>query len=537
MRTTTRRAIAATAAVALLLVGCDGDTADSGPSTASGPRTAVADSHGPSSRSGAVASDEAAVDDLAAPEAAIDIDGGDDGVSDDITTVVFDDHGVAQWVDAADQATSTFRTDATVASYRMAQSWLSMGVLPPAEAVRAEEWVNALDHDYPAPSGNDTWAFHADAAAPLWQPGENAPQSTRLMRLGLRATDGIGQRPPASVTFVIDVSGSMSHDNRLDTVVDVIDGFLDRLEPRDQVAIVTFHTNANLELAHTSDFGQVRDVLAGLVPLNSTNTGAGTVLGFETAAAGHRNGDNSTVVVIADGMANEGTTDPADIAAQLDEIDTPARLVTHTVGIGREVYNDALLAGLASETGGTYAYIDRSDQADQLFNRDLPLLWPVAHDVKTQVEFNPAAVRSWRLLGYESRTLAEDDFRDDDVSGAYVGAGHAVTALYEVDLAVEGDSTATLGTATVRWADPDSGDINEMEADLPASLATTDSTSPSFGRAAAMAALVEALRGSPHALINFEQVADSADGDLADLVKAARDAFRGAPDRVEFVQP
>ncbi len=319
----------------------------------------------------------------------------------------------------------------------------------------------------------------------------------------------------------------------------VLDEFLDRLDARDQVAVVTFTDDATLALGHTSDLGRVRDVLAGLRPQGSTNTGAGVVLGHETAAAGHRPGDHSSVVVLADGMANEGVTDPHRILEELDRIDGPARVVTHTVGIGREVYNDALLSTLANVSGGTYAYVERSAQADRLFDRDLPLLWPVAHDVKTQVSFDPGAVRSWRLIGYESRALAAEDFRDDAVSGAYLGAGHAVTALYELDLAVEGGGAdGDLGTVALRWADPDTGEVTEREVALPASLATEDATSPTFDDAAAMAALVEALRGSPHALVNLEQVAQRTDGGLADLVEAARSAFQGAtPQRRAYVEP
>ncbi|MFA9428658.1 von Willebrand factor type A domain-containing protein [Egicoccus sp. AB-alg2] len=535
MRPTTRQILAAAGCLALVLTACGaGDTATE---AALDVTLQGADDEAAEMPAAGGALDAGAEADAAAP--LVDEDpAAPEGERGGIESVVFDDHGVAGWVDTGSDAVSTFRTDATVGSYRVAESWLVNGVLPPAEGVRAEEWINALDHGYPAPAGDEVWAVHADAGAPWWQTGPDAPANTRLLRVGLRATDGVGERPPASITFVIDVSGSMETDDRLDTVVEVLGRSLDRLDERDQVAIVTFHDDARLELAHTSDYGQVRDVLAGLRPLNATNTGAGVVLGHETAAEGHREGDHSSVVVLADGMANEGVTDPRQIVERLDEVGGPARIVTHTVGIGREVYNDALLSTLANESGGTYAYIDRSDQADRLFDRDLPLLWPVAHDVKTQVTFEPSSVRAWRLIGYESRALAAEDFRDDAVTGAYVGAGHAVTAIYELDLAVEGGTGGELGQVQVRWADPRSGDVSEMEVPLPAALATEESGSATFGQAAAMTALVEALRGSPHALVNLQQVADQADGELAALVEASRAAFQGAPaQRREFVQP
>ena len=523
MRSVTRPTLALVAALVLAVTACGGGDYQDQPSGPSQPEAA----------DGGFTVDDAPAGEIGTAAPDVDAEAGGD-----IESVLFDDHGVAGWTDTTTTALSTFRTDATVGSFRIAESWLRSGVLPPVEGVRAEEWLNALDHGYPAPAGEEIWAVHADAGAPWWETGAESPASTRLLRVGLRATDGVGERAPASITFVIDVSGSMASDDRLDTLADILVGFLERLDERDQVAVVTFHDEARLELAHTSDFDAVRDTLRRLQPLNSTNTGAGVLLGHETAAAAHRTGDNSSVVVLADGMANRGVTDPTEIVRRLDDLAAPTRIVTHTVGIGRDAYNDALLSTLANESGGTYAYVDRSDQAAQLFDRDLPLLWPVAHDVKTQVAFDPSVVRAWRLIGYESRSLAAEDFRDDAVTGAYVGAGHAVTAVYELDLAVEGGGAGgDLGSVSVRWADPRSGESREVAQPLPASLATEESTSVTFANAAAMTALVEALRGSPHALVNLQQVAERADGDVAALVEASHRAFQGTSDRRrEFLQ-
>lgn len=354
----------------------------------------------------------------------------------------------------------------------------------------------------------------------------------QLLRVGLRATDA-GPRPPASITFVIDVSGSMSG-GRLDSVVEVIGDFLDTLEPRDQVGVVTFSTDASVLIEHTSELAAVRDALATLVPTDSTNTGAGAILGHEQAASAHRPGDHSSVVVLADGMANEGITDPDEIVAELERIEASARIVTHTVGIGQDAYNDALLERLANASGGTYAYIDGPQHSERLFTRDLPLLHPVAHDVKAQVEFT-SAVQAWRLIGYENRLISAEDFRDDSVPGSYVGAGHEVTAIYELHLQSEGGAADSLGTVHVRWADPDHGEVAEVTAPLDADLATTDSTSPTWSSAAGMTALVEALRGSPHVLVSPTQIADQLEAAgsaqnqrLATTVRDSADAFQGA---------
>jgi Ca-activated chloride channel homolog len=277
----------------------------------------------------------------------------------------------------------------------------------------------------------------------------------------------------------------------------------------------------------------VRDAIAGLDVDGSTNTAAGLLLGHEQAAAAHRDGDNSMVVLLADGKANVGMVDPDEIVDAIADVDTPARIVTHTVGIGMEVYNDALLETVANDSGGTYAYIDGAmPDADLLFDRDLPLLAPVAHDVKAQVEFDPQVVSAYRLIGYENRQIDADDFRDDDVTGGFVGAGHAVTALYEVRYGGEGPAAPSgpAGTVTVRWADPADGDTSELAADIDG-----DRTDVTFDLAAAMGALAESLRDSSHAVVSLDEVADRLDrvdddraAALASVVRAAAGADQAA---------
>lgn len=453
-----------------------------------------------------------------------------------IDSVVFDDHGVSAWIDTADQVHSTFQTDADVASLRLAETWLERGVVPPPNAIRAEEWINALDHDHAAPEGDEIWQISADAGQPLWAAADGR-DGTRLVRVGLRAATP-DTRQPASITFVVDVSGSMSTDGRLDDVVQVISDLTRNLDEADRVSVVTFSNDARVLIEHTNDFERVRDALATLRPDAATNTGDGVLLGHAEAAAAHRPGDSSSVVVFADGMANRGITDPDEILEQIDRLtESPARIVTHTVGIGQEVYNDALLERLANASGGTYAYIDGPEHAERLLTRDLPLLHPIAHDTKAQVTFDPAVVRSWRLIGYENRLIAAEDLRDDTVTGAYAGAGHQVTALYEVDLDVEGPGDGPLGEVVVRWADPDSGDVAETTAALPGELATTDSGSPTWTAAAGMAATVEALRSSPHAAVELGDVVaalDAAGSDqdrwVAELVTRTGEALAATGD-------
>ena len=457
--------------------------------------------------------------------------------------VTFADHGVAGFVDAADLALSTFQTDGDIASFRLADTWLQRrGLLPPAAAIRAEEWVNAIDHRYPDPDPGETFRIVTDAGIPSWHAPPGAPQDTVLLRVGVQAVRDV-TRQPASITLVIDSSGSMATDHRLQTVVEVVGDLLDRLDERDQVALVEFSDAARLVAEHTTDHQVVREALAQLVPDGSTNTGGGVLLGHEQAVAAHRDGDNSSVVLFADGVANRGTTDPDEILARLDHASD--RIVMHTVGVGLEVYNDALLERLANASSGTYAYVDLAEHAQRLFDRDLPVLAPVAHDVKAQVEFDPGVVTAWRLVGYENRQIHADDFRDDGVTGGYVGAGHSVTALYELVLDREsGTPGGRLGGVTVRWATP-GGSVEETTAEIDTGLLEPEAVSPTFGTAAAMGALAEALRRSPHAIVSLDQVADELDATgedqdewLAGVVRAAAAAGQVAsPDRQQLDTP
>ncbi|GGI04813.1 VWA domain-containing protein [Egicoccus halophilus] len=204
MRWTTRPVLAALALIGLLTSACGGDDAAGTATDTAFPASAGALDSAGSATLEIEPAPEAGADTptSAAEDADTDTEGTDraGGIA-GIASVVFDDHGVSGWRPTAEQAASTFRTDATVGAFRLAQSWLDAGVLPPVEGIRAEEWINALDHAYPAPAGDEVWAVHADAGTPWWQTGPEAPGDTRLLRIGLRATDGVGERPPASLTF------------------------------------------------------------------------------------------------------------------------------------------------------------------------------------------------------------------------------------------------------------------------------------------------------------------------------------------------
>lgn len=507
-----RRTTAALAGAAVALAACSG----SGTADQTTDDTAVETTEAPS---GAPSLDQEAADGMAEPDV------GPDPQPQFPVDVTFADHGVAGFVATADLAASTFATDADTASFALAQAWLEReGALPPAEAIRPEEWINAVDHQYPDPEPGETWRVVSDLGTPWWTTTGDA--DTQLLRVGLQAQRDV-DRQPVVVTLVVDTSGSMEMDGRIGLVQRAVDGLLGQLGPEDRVAVVEYGSQASVVADPTSEVEAVRDAIASLTPSGSTNAEDGLRQGFDLARRAYDPEATNTVVLLSDGVANVGATGPDDI---LERIVAEAEdgVVLHSVGVGMSNFNDVLLERLANDAGGSYAYVDQPAEATELFTSTLPVLDPVAHDVKAQVELDPEVVEQWRLIGYENRLLEEEDLRDETVGGGYVGAGHSVTALYEVVLTEDG-ARGPLGTATVVWNDPVTGEVDEVTA--PLSPTAVEADTGTFATAAGVAAAAETLRGSPHVEVDLDDLADRlaatgqvADARYADLVRQAAGA-------------
>ncbi|MCW2878255.1 MAG: von Willebrand factor type domain protein [Sphaerisporangium sp.] len=342
---------------------------------------------------------------------------------------------------------STFALDVDTASYGYARGNLTEGRLPDPAQVRPEEFVNAFQQGYAEPSG-DGFAVRLDGA-------RGAADGTALLRVGLQTrTAEAAARRPANLTFVVDVSGSMGNPGRLDLVRDALHALVDQLGPGDQVSIVSFSDQARLRISMTP-VGERHDLHAAIDSLGtegSTNLEAGLVTGYQEASRAFRPVATNRVVLLSDGLANTGNTSWQGI---LDRVQGYAgRQVTLLcVGVGRE-YGDALMEQLADNGDGAAVYVSSTEEARKVFVERLPASLDLrARDAKAQVAFNPATVASYRLLGYENRTLAQEDFRDDAKDGGEVGPGHAVTALYAVRL--RPGTSGQVATTTVRWLDPD----------------------------------------------------------------------------------
>lgn len=450
---------------------------------------------------------------------------------------------------------ATFALDVDNASYTIAREYLEQGALPPAGAVRVEEFVNYFDQGYPEVRDGD-FLIHVDGAPSPFGRGHH------LLRVGVRARDvREGPRRPANLVFVIDVSGSMAQEGRLETVKQALRLLLDELGPRDTVGIVAFTTDARVVLEPTGAARRraIEAAIAELEPEQSTNVDAGLELGYRMARAHFRPGGVNRIVLCSDGVANQARTRAEEI---LDHVrrESDGGIQLSAVGVGMGNYNDVLLEQLADHGDGNYYYVDRPEEARRIFRENLTgTLRTVAEDARIQVEFDPARVSRWRLLGYENRRLADRDFRDDNVDAGEVGAGHQVTALFEVKLAGRdgrddghawdddtreaefrrrGGRDGALATVRLRYRQPGAageresgswrrgrgeveGDWQEVQRRVTAGdlSRTFAAAAPRLRLDAVVAEFAEILRGSYWAR----------DSRLADLVRPAREVARALP--------
>ncbi|WP_084963156.1 vWA domain-containing protein [Thermoactinospora rubra] len=360
--------------------------------------------------------------------------------------------------DSAAAQISTFALDVDTASYSYARRTLTEGGRWPEPAsIRPEEFVNSFRQDYPEPPG-DGFAVRVDGAR---LPGQ---EDAAIVRVGLRtrATEQ-AERGPANLTFVVDVSGSMGEAGRLDLVQHALRRLLDQLAPGDQVAIVSFSEDARVLAGMTplSARDELRAAVDGLSVGGGTNVAAGLVKGYEIAAGGYRPAATNRVILLSDGLANQGDTTWQGILERVKE-HAGRRITLLTVGVGRE-YGDELMEQLADNGDGHAIYVSTQEEADKAFVEQLPATLELrARDAKAQVAFNPSVVEGYQLVGYDNRRLAAEEFRDDSRDGGEVGPGHSVTALYTVRL--KPGASGQIATATVRWQDPDTRQPAEASA-------------------------------------------------------------------------
>jgi Ca-activated chloride channel family protein len=330
-----------------------------------------------------------------------------------------------------DNRLSTFSIDVDTASYANVREFLMQSrTLPPPDAVRIEELVNYFDYDYSAPTGDVPFAANVEVAGCPWEPKH------RLARVGIKGREmERTKRPPSNLVFLIDVSGSMDEPNKLPLLLEGMRLLTHELGENDKVAMVVYASSEGLALASTPGTDQSK-ILAALDQLHaggSTAGGAGIQLAYQVAADNFIKGGVNRVILCTDGDFNVGVTSPAELERMAETKAKETGVFLTVLGFGRGNLNDAMMEQIADKGNGNYHYVDALSEARKVLVEEMSgTLVTIAKDVKIQVEFNPAKVAGYRLIGYENRVLAAEDFNDDKKDAGEIGAGHTVTAIYEL---------------------------------------------------------------------------------------------------------
>lgn len=460
-----------------------------------------------------------------------------DAPAEPVGTEHFEDYGVNPMVDTKTDRLSTFSIDVDTASYAFARRTLMReGRLPPFEGVRAEEFLNSFDYGYADPPAKSATPFHVDIAA---APSPLAP-GHHLVRIGVQAKHvTAAERAPVHLVYLVDVSGSMSAPDRLPLAQKSLKRLTDTLKPGDTVALVTYAGSTRIVLEPTGIAGKER-ILSAIDSLSSggsTSMGSGIQLAYDLASKTLVKGHVNRVVVLSDGDANVGSTSHEEILRSIAQYKDKG-ITLSTVGFGSGNYKDVMMEQLADKGDGNYSYIDSEAEAKKVFVDQVDgLLQVVARDVKIQVEFDPNVVRRYRLMGYENRDVADKDFRNDKVDAGEVGAGHSVTALYDVELAARTSGsplTVRLRAKPAKNAANGGSDVaTESTFPMsPASIARSFEEAPeNFRFAVAVSSFAEKLRKAPQAASfgydDIERLAVSAAGqrsERAELVQMIRKA-------------
>ena len=328
----------------------------------------------------------------------------------------------------AAEPVSTFSVDVDTGAYANARRFIRDGALPPQAAVRTEEMINYFRYDYARPTSRDVpFSVNSDVAKTPWN------ENTYLMRIGLRGYDITeDERPAANLVFLMDVSGSMRSRNKLPLVKTALSGLASELGEQDRVSIVAYAGAAGLVLEPTNDTCKIHRALDNMWAGGSTAGGAGIQLAYNIAEDNFIRGGVNRIILATDGDFNVGVSD-RDALVEMIEKNRDRGITLTTLGFGTGNYNEALMEQIANHGNGNYAYIDSALEAKKVLGDEMSsTLFTIAKDVKIQVEFNPAVISQYRLVGYENRALREEDFDNDAVDAGDIGAGHQVTAIYEV---------------------------------------------------------------------------------------------------------
>jgi Ca-activated chloride channel homolog len=438
---------------------------------------------------------------------------------------------------------STFSVDVDTASYANTRRFLRDGQLPPRDAVRVEELVNYFHYDDPAPRGGEPFSVTTEVGPSPWN------EKLQLVRIGLRTPDIDDEKVPArNLVFLIDVSGSMEDANKLPLLKRALGLLVEQLRPQDKVAMVVYAGNSGLALPATGGARKdaIRNALAGLEAGGSTNGAEGIQLAYQVARQSFIKGGINRVILCTDGDFNVGVTSEGELTRLIEGAREHGVFLT-VLGFGMGNIKDSTMEKLADRGNGNYAYIDSIEEARKVLVKEAgATLVTVAKDVKLQVEFNPATVAGYRLIGYENRLLRDEDFNDDKKDAGDIGAGHSVTALYElVPVGVEvpgakvdplkyqtgrapsaSAGASELMTVKIRYKAPDGKTSKLLSQAVKPAQTDLARTSNDFRWSAAVAGFGMMLRESPfRGHVSWPSVASLAKGAVGSDLEGYRSEF------------
>lgn len=429
-----------------------------------------------------------------------------------------------EFISTAKDRQSTFSIDVDTASYSMIRSLLSSNQLPDASLVRIEEMINYFKYSYPAPD-DAAFAVSTEVGAAPWV------ASHRLVRIGIKGREVTAKsRPPSNLVFLIDVSGSMHGADKIGLLKQGFSMLVDQLDARDSVSIVTYAGSSGVVLPPTKGSDR-KTILAALEDLQTgggTNGSQGINAAYELAAQSFVEGGTNRVILATDGDFNLGASSPAELQ-NLIEQKAKTGVFLSVLGFGTGNYRDQTMETLADKGNGNYAYLDSAAEAKRvLVSEASGTLITIAKDVKIQVTWNPDFVRSFRLIGYENRALAHQDFTNDQKDAGEIGAGHTVTALYEIEPTSLTSQGKALGNLAIRFKEPDGVTSRQVDGPITGADTAFDSMPTDFRFVSGVAAFGMLLRGSAH-LRTFDYAAvsrvvsgamgDDADGYRKELVE------------------
>ncbi len=434
----------------------------------------------------------------------------------------YEDYGENEFVDTATEDTSTFGADVDTASYTIMRRDVMSGTLPDPDSVRIEEYINYFEYDYPIPD-QEPFSLNLEMA-----PSYFGEPSQQLLKIGIKGREiPVEQRDPANLVFLVDVSGSMGTWNKLPLVKWSLKQLTQKLAPTDTLGIGVYASAEGTVLPPTAveNKATVLEAIDEMRSGGSTNGEAGIRLAYEMAESAYRPGGTNRVVICTDGDFNVGLTDDP-LVSLIEEYRSKGIFLT-MLGFGSGNINDAQMEKLADHGNGNYAYIDSQNEAIRVLGDNLvSTLQVIAKDVKIQVEFDSEVVSRYRLVGYENRVMSNDDFDDDMKDSGDLGAGHYVTAFYEVDT-VPDVASGRAATVRIRYKEPEAeaSRLIEQEFMIENAVESFDQATQAFRFAAAVTEYAEILRESKHSTgARFD--------DILDIAGATSD---GWSDRQEFV--